>query len=112
MTDTKSSPQKNIDQTDVVLRVENLVKHYPIKSGVFGRANATVHAVEGVSFELHRGETLGIVGESGCGKSTAGKCILRLTDPTSGEVMLDGKDFTKLSGSALKDARQKMKLIF
>ena len=55
MTDTKSSPQKNIDQTDVVLRVENLVKHYPIKSGVFGRANATVHAVEGVSFELHRG---------------------------------------------------------
>ena len=112
MTDTKSSPQKNIDQTDVVLRVENLVKHYPIKSGVFGRANATVHAVEGVSFELHRGETLGIVGESGCGKSTAGKCILRLTDPTSGEVMLDGKDFTKLSGTALKDARQKMKLIF
>ena len=112
MTDTKSSPQKNIDQTDVVLRVENLVKHYPIKSGVFGRANATIHAVEGVSFELHRGETLGIVGESGCGKSTAGKCILRLTDPTSGEVMLDGKDFTKLSGTALKDARQKMKLIF
>ena len=112
MTDTKSSPQKNIDQTDVVLRVENLVKHYPIKSGVFGCANATVHAVEGVSFELHRGETLGIVGESGCGKSTAGKCILRLTDPTSGEVMLDGKDFTKLSESALKDARQKMKLIF
>ena len=112
MTDTKSSPQKNIDQNDVVLRVKNLVKHYPIKSGVFGRANATIHAVEGVSFELHRGETLGIVGESGCGKSTAGKCILRLTDPTSGEVMLDEKDFTKLSGAALKDARQKMKLIF
>lgn len=106
------SLQKNNDSADVVLSVAHLVKHYPIKSGVFSRSSAVIHAVEDVSFELHRGETLAIVGESGCGKSTTGKCVLRLTEPTSGKVMLDGVDFTSLKGSALKDARQKMKFIF
>lgn len=97
---------------DVVLSVRHLTKHYPVKKGFFGKAKSYVHAVEDVSFDLHRGETFAIVGESGCGKSTTGKCILRLTEPTSGEVTLDGQDFLALSGDALAEARKKMKLIF
>ena len=103
---------KNADMNDVVLKVEHLTKHYPIKKGVFSKSDACVHALEDASFEVHRGETFAIVGESGCGKSTTGKCILRLTEPTSGEVILDGEDFTKLKGEDLTRARQKMKLIF
>ena len=103
---------KNIDEKDVVLKVEHLVKRYPVKKGVFGRAKSYVHALEDVSFELRRGETFAIVGESGCGKSTTGKCVLRLTEPTSGTVYLDGEELTALSGAELTRARQKMKLIF
>ena len=103
---------KNADMNDVVLKVEGLTKHYPIKKGMFSKSEQCVHALEDASFEVHRGETFAIVGESGCGKSTTGKCILRLTEPTSGEVILDGEDFTKLKGEALTKARQKMKLIF
>ena len=103
---------KNLDAADVVLEVKHLTKHYPIKKGLLGRSDACVHALEDVSFEVRRGETFAIVGESGCGKSTTGKCILRLTEPTSGTVMLDGQDFTKLSGNDLVDARKKLKLIF
>ena len=103
---------KNADMNDVVLKVEHLTKHDPIKKGVFSKSDACVHALEDASFEVHRGETFAIVGESGCGKSTTGKCILRLTEPTSGEVILDGEDFTKLKGEDLTRARQKMKLIF
>ncbi len=103
---------KNIDEKDVVLKVEHLVKRYPVKKGVFGRAKSYVHALEDVSFELRRGETFAIVGESGCGKSTTGKCVLRLTEPTSGTVYLDGEELTALSGVELTRARQKMKLIF
>lgn len=97
---------------NVVLQVKHLTKYYPIKKGAFSRSKAKVHALEDVSFELRRGETFSIVGESGCGKSTCGKTILRLTEPTSGQVILDGEDFTSLKGEALIRARQKMKLIF
>lgn len=97
---------------DVILEVRDLVKRYPIKKGFFGTSDTVVHALEGVSFDVHRGETFAIVGESGCGKSTCGKCVLRLTDPTSGSVRLDGEEFTELSGAALTEARKKLKLIF
>ena len=103
---------KNKDMADVVLEVRDLTKHYPIKKGLLGKAGACVHALEGVSFDVHRGETFAIVGESGCGKSTTGKCVLRLTEPTSGTVTLDGEDFTSLKGQTLTEARKKMKLIF
>ena len=103
---------RNRDMNDVVLKAEHLTKRYPIKKGLFGKSRQFVHALEDVSFELHRGETFAIVGESGCGKSTTGKCVLRLTEPTEGTVTLDGEDFTALSGDALVRARQKMKLIF
>ncbi|MDO5709197.1 MAG: dipeptide ABC transporter ATP-binding protein [Coriobacteriales bacterium] len=97
---------------DVVLSVKHLTKRFPVKAGLFKRSVSSVHAVEDVSFDVFRGETFSIVGESGCGKSTTGKCILRLFEPTSGSVMLDGIDFLALSGSELTKARRKMTLIF
>jgi peptide/nickel transport system ATP-binding protein len=84
-----------------LLRVNNLVKHFPLKGGLLSRNAERVHAVDGVSFDIARGETLGLVGESGCGKSTTGRCILRLVEPTSGEIWFEGKDTTALSGGAL-----------
>ncbi len=95
-----------------LLRVTDLVKHFPIKSGLLSRAAERVHAVDGVSFEIAAGETMGLVGESGCGKSTTGRCILRLIEPTSGEVWFDGKNVTALSGSALRALCRDMQIIF
>jgi oligopeptide transport system ATP-binding protein len=85
-----------------LLRVKNLVKHFPIKGGLFSREVARVHAVDGISFEINAGETLGLVGESGCGKSTTGRCILRLIEPTSGEVWFEGKNVTTMDKRSLE----------
>src|SRR5262249_38536755 len=80
--------------SEPLVRVSDLVKNFPVKGGLLGREAHAVHAVDGVSFELDRGETLGLVGESGCGKSTVGRCLLRLTEPTSGEVWFEGRNVT------------------
>ena len=96
----------------VMLEVSNLVKRFPIKGGLVRHEIGQVHAVEDVSFVVHEGETFSIVGESGCGKSTTGKCILRLIEPTSGSVKLDGVEFTELKGEELTRERRKMTLIF
>ncbi len=98
--------------TAPLLKVENLVKHFPIKGGLLGRAAERVHAVDGVSFELQPGETLGVVGESGCGKSTTGRCILRLVEPTSGEVWFEGKNVTQASKAELRALARDMQIIF
>jgi oligopeptide transport system ATP-binding protein len=95
-----------------LLKVDRLVKHFPIKGGIFGRVAERVHAVDGVSFELNAGETLGVVGESGCGKSTTGRCILRLIEPTSGEVWFDGKNVTALGKTELRAMARDMQIIF
>jgi peptide/nickel transport system ATP-binding protein/oligopeptide transport system ATP-binding protein len=98
--------------TAPVLEVTDLVKHYGIGGGLFGRMRAQVRAVDGVSFSIAPGETLGLVGESGCGKSTVGKAVLRLVEPTSGSVVLEGEDIMALSRSALIERRRRMQVIF
>ncbi len=95
-----------------LLRVNNLVKHFPIRGGLLSRELERVHAVDGVSFELAAGETLGLVGESGCGKSTTGRCILRLIEPSSGEVWFGGKDVTKLGKDELRALSRDLQIIF
>jgi oligopeptide transport system ATP-binding protein len=98
--------------TEALLRVNELVKNYPVKGGVLGRAVDQVHAVDGVSFEIAAGETLGLVGESGCGKSTTGRCILRLIEPTSGEVWFAGQNVIELDQRALTALRRDIQIIF
>ena len=95
-----------------LLSVKNLVKHFPIKGGLLARTVDKVHAVDGVSFDLAPGETLGVVGESGCGKSTTGRCILRLIEPTSGEVWFNGRNVTTASKTELRALARDMQIIF
>jgi oligopeptide/dipeptide ABC transporter ATP-binding protein len=96
----------------LLLEVKDLKKHYPVRSGLFARARELVYALDGVSFNLEEGKTLGLVGESGCGKSTLGRAVLRLIEPTSGEVYLEGMEICKLSRDGLKAYRKKMQIIF
>jgi len=114
MSQTKSDRSKsNLPETDQPLvKVRNLVKHFPKRGGIFNQVIAKVHAVNDVSFEIRKGETLGVVGESGCGKSTLGKAIIRLHNPTSGNVTFDGVDITHLSRSSLRPIRRRMQMIF
>ncbi|MDY5730306.1 MAG: dipeptide ABC transporter ATP-binding protein [Eubacteriales bacterium] len=100
------------NNTENLLVVNNLVKHYPIKAGLFNKVVGHVKAVDGVSFTIKRGTTLGLVGESGCGKTTTGKAILRLDPPTSGEVLFDGVDVSKLSKQEMQAFRPRMQIIF
>jgi peptide/nickel transport system ATP-binding protein/oligopeptide transport system ATP-binding protein len=95
-----------------MLEVSDLVKHYPVRSGILRRAVGTVHAVDGVSFAVGVGETLGLVGESGCGKSTVARSILRLVEPTSGSIRIDGRDITHLGKAELRPIRRSMQIIF
>jgi peptide/nickel transport system ATP-binding protein/oligopeptide transport system ATP-binding protein len=95
-----------------LVQVENLAEYFPITGGVLQRRVGDVKAVDDVSFEVRRGETLGLVGESGCGKTTVGRLLLRLIDPTAGRIVFDGTDITKLSGTDLKPFRRRMQIIF
>ncbi len=120
MTDALRAPHAAPDQNVAVgvsagvplLSVSQLTKHFPIRRGVFGREAGAVRAVDGVSLQVARGETLGIVGESGCGKTTLGRCILRLLEPTSGQIHFDGIDVRALDSASMRRLRRRMQIIF
>ena len=95
-----------------LVSIKNLKKHFPITKGLFSRVAGHVRAVDGVSFDIQRGETLGLVGESGCGKTTTGRSILRLIEPTSGEVRFDGQDVVGMGSSQMRALRRRMQIIF
>ena len=97
---------------EVILKAEGLVKHYPIRAGVLRRTVGHVKAVDGVSFDLHRGETLGIVGESGCGKSSLGRMLMRLEEPTAGKLTFDGVDVYSQRGAAMRRLRRDIQIVF
>ena len=101
-----------VNESDVLLEVSDLKKYYPVTSGFFRRSTRPVKAVDGVSFTVRRGETLGLVGESGCGKTTAAKSILRLIEPTGGEVVFDGRDILALGDEEMRQVRREMQIIF
>ncbi|MER8627859.1 oligopeptide/dipeptide ABC transporter ATP-binding protein [Mesorhizobium sp. M1143] len=104
--------QARPSRNDVLLRVSDLAVHYPTYHGVFGRQAGAIRALDGVNLEVRRGQTLGLVGESGCGKSTTGLAILRLCDTTGGRIVFDGEDITHLKGNKLRRVRPRMQMIF
>ena len=99
-------------RAQVLIEVEDLKKHFPIRVGAYGERRARVCAVDGISFTIHRGETLGLVGETGCGKSTTGFTLLQLHRPTSGQVRYEGRDLTQMTERELRPLRQKLQIIF
>ncbi|NUK27510.1 ABC transporter ATP-binding protein [Streptomyces lunaelactis] len=118
MTDTKktaddvSLPEQATESPEPLLRVQGLVKHFPIKKGLLQRQVGAVKAVDGIDFDVRRGETLGVVGESGCGKSTMGRLITRLLEPTGGKVEFDGTDITHLGTGGMRPLRRDVQMIF
>src|ERR1043165_5608137 len=108
----KSTEARMPEARPPVLEVTNLKKHFPIKKGLLRRTAGYVYAVDGVTLAIRAGETLGLVGESGCGKSTVGRTILRLLEPTAGEIRINGTDITHLDKAALRPWRRQMQIIF
>ena len=96
--------------SDIILDVKDLKMYFPVTRGLLRRKVADVKAVDGVSFKLRRGETLGLVGESGCGKTTVGRCVIRLYQPTSGKILFNGQDISSLPESKIKNIRSKISL--
>ena len=100
------------NDSKTLIRVDNLVKHFPVKLGAFGQEKAIVHAIDGVSFDIRKGETLGLVGESGCGKSTTGYTLLQLYKPTSGSIRYGDTELSSLTEKELRPIRKKLQIVF
>ncbi len=109
---SEASKRKTGSERENLLEIRNLKTYYPVKGGFFKRTVGNVKAVDDVSFEIKKGETMGLVGESGCGKSTAGRTILRLLKPTAGKIFFDGKDITNVTGKALREIRKDLQMVF
>ncbi|MGZ6540338.1 MAG: ATP-binding cassette domain-containing protein, partial [Bacteroidia bacterium] len=103
---------KKLYSKDPILQIKNLTTYFPIKTGMFGKAKEFVHAVDDVSFDVFPGETLGLVGESGCGKTTLGRSVLRLIEPTSGEIIFNGINLTHLDNKKMRELRKEIQIIF
>lgn len=101
-----------VSESKPIIQVHNLVKHFPVRLGAFGEKAAVVHAVDDISFDVYPGETVGLVGESGCGKSTTGFTLMQLNRATSGEVIFNGKDLTKLKEKELRKYRKELQIVF
>jgi oligopeptide transport system ATP-binding protein len=116
MTTTPTTETRSQDQArngNLLLEVKNLKMHFPVTSGiVFQRAVAHIKAVDDISFQVHQGETLGLVGESGCGKTTTGRCILQLYKPTAGQILFEGQELTKLTNRQMRTMRRQMQVVF
>jgi oligopeptide transport system ATP-binding protein len=116
MTTTPTTETRSQDQArngNLLLEVKNLKMHFPVTSGiVFQRAVAHIKAVDDISFQVHQGETLGLVGESGCGKTTTGRCILQLYKPTAGQILFEGQELTKLTNRQMRMMRRQMQVVF
>ena len=110
--ETRQAQHKLLYSQEPILKVQNLRTWYPLRKGVFGRTYAHIKSVDDVSFEVYPGETLGLVGESGCGKTTLGRSILRLVEPTSGNVIFEGRDITKLNDKELREYRKQAQIVF
>ncbi len=104
--------EKTEKQNGILLQVRELKKYFPVTGGIFSRVIGYVKAVDGVSFYIKRGETLGLVGESGCGKTTCGRCILRLIEPTAGEVIFEGRNILQLDKEEMRKLRREMQIVF
>src|SRR5436189_2556294 len=112
-TDAQATEQARPRTGNELLIVEDLKKHFPVTRGIiFQKEIASVKAVDGVSFSVREGETLGVVGESGCGKSTMARCVMRLLEPTGGQIIFDGEDIAPLNGDGLKRMRREMMMVF